>query len=74
MNHHIQTFYKDGHLHRDDGPAIIWHDGEEHWFQDGKRHRDSGPAIVRKDGSVEYYIQGEQVSPDDFNFKLLQKI
>lgn len=62
MNYNIQTFYFDGYLHRQDGPAIIWHDGEEHWFYYGYRHRTDGPAIVRKDGTVEYYLHGEIVT------------
>jgi len=29
-------FNKKGQLHRTDGPAKIWKDGEKHWFIDGK--------------------------------------
>ncbi len=39
-------YYKDGVLHRDDGPAIVGRDGYEAWFKDGKSHREDGPAII----------------------------
>ena len=28
-------FYKDGALHRTDGPAVIWSDGRKEWWEDG---------------------------------------
>lgn len=40
--------------HRRGGPAIIFPDGEEHYFIHGIRHRDGGPAIIHKNG-YQYY-------------------
>jgi len=38
-----------GSLHRIDGPAKEWADGEKQWYQNGVRHRDDGPAIENED-------------------------
>src|SRR5208282_4000465 len=34
-----------GKLHREDGPAIIFPDGDTSWFYLGVLHRTDGPAI-----------------------------
>ena len=59
--HHIrddgeERWYKDGMLHRDNGPAIIWANGTEGWFQYDMHHREDGPAIVSTVNEHEYYI------------------
>jgi protein associated with RNAse G/E len=41
-----------GKYHREDGPAIIYHDGTESWYINRKLHRTDGPAIYGNDGSV----------------------
>ena len=43
-------WFQDGKLHRLDGPAIEWANGDEHWYQEGKLHRLDGPAIEYADG------------------------
>ena len=40
-----KQWFKDGALHREDGPAIEREDGHKEWFINGKRHRVDGPAI-----------------------------
>jgi hypothetical protein len=42
------TFYYDGDdlLHRTDGPAREFSNGECEWFVHGKRHREDGPAVT----------------------------
>ena len=66
-----ESYYRDGDLHRLDGPAVIERDPktgivirEEYW-RDSKRHRDGGPAITWRDpatGTVtweSYWCNGE---------------
>ena len=55
-------WYKNGRLHREDGPAIEYHDGGcgSEWFLNGKRHREDGPAIIWPSGQYWYL--------DDFPF------
>lgn len=31
---------RDGQLHREDGPAVIYPNGTQHWFHDGWLHRE----------------------------------
>ena len=60
-----EFYYRDGKIHRDDGPAWIFRyaDGSvlsEEYYRDGKIHRDDGPAwsFHTADGSVwreDYY-------------------
>jgi hypothetical protein len=62
-------YYKDGTtsksydwtkvLHRIDGPAVEYTNGNRIWYIDGKRHKTDGPAMVFADGSREWYVNGE---------------
>jgi len=47
-----------GHLHRVDGPAAEWSDGEQKWFYNGSLHRFDGPAVSRPDGYERWMIHG----------------
>jgi len=42
--------YKNGKVHRDDGPAIEHSDGAKLWYKNGKMHRDDGPAVQNENG------------------------
>ena len=57
----MQTYkyYRNGKLHRDDGPAIIRPDGTQEWYKEGKLHRDDGPAIVYISGVKYWYKEGK---------------
>lgn len=48
-----RAWWRNGKLHREDGPAREWGDGEREWWRDGKRHREDGPAIEGADGARE---------------------
>ena len=53
-------------LHRENGPAIEWHDGTKSWWQNGRRHRTDGPAIVYAVGRKEWFINGGLMSEAEF--------
>ena len=64
----------DGKQHRIGGPAVTWSDGCMVWYVDGKRHREDGPAVMwpcssggMDGGYREWWINGEQMSEDEFN-------
>ena len=67
---HDKYYYKDGTtstiydgskiLHRVDGPAIEWADGEKWWYFDGKLHRVDGPAVEREDGSASWWVDDKR--------------
>jgi hypothetical protein len=40
-----KCWYQDDKLHRVDGPAMEWSDGDRAWYQDGRLHRVDGPAV-----------------------------
>ncbi len=48
-------YYKDGNLHREDGPACEYDDGTKSWYLNGDRHREDGPAIEWGNGHREWY-------------------
>ena len=55
-------YYKDKemkNLHREDGAAIEWKDGDKSWYLNGKRHREDGPAIEWNTGSKEWWLNGK---------------
>ena len=59
-----------GEPHRLDGPAIIFADGEEHWYQNGKRHRIDGPAITFASGVCFWYLDGIHYTKTEHRRKL----
>jgi hypothetical protein len=52
---------ENGYLHREDGPAVIFSDGEQAWFYHGKRHREDGPAIEFPNGIKFWYYNGKEM-------------
>ena len=58
----------DGKPHRDgDLPAMVWKDGEQHWYKNGKIHRDGLlPAIIRPDGTMRWFEHGKFTGDQDF--------
>jgi len=52
-------WYKEGKLHREDGPAIEFVSGEKRWYKEGKCHREGGPAIEYINGGKYWYKEGK---------------
>ena len=57
--HRIKRWFKDGVMHRDDGPTIIYPDGKQVWYKYNRRHRDDGPAVIYPNGDQFWYKEGE---------------
>lgn len=53
-----KTWYLNGKLHREDGPAIESVNGDKSWWINGWLHREDGPACEWKDGSKTWYKDG----------------
>ena len=54
-------YYKDPNytiLHRENGPAIEYANGNKEWYLSGKLHREDGPAIEYSNGDKEWYLNG----------------
>jgi hypothetical protein len=45
-------------FHRDDGPAVVYTNGEQYWYKHGVIHREGGPAIIKSDGTEEWICNG----------------
>ena len=60
----------DGKLHREDGPAVEYTDGNKFWFLNDKRHRVDGPAIEWADGGKEWYLNNKRHREDGPAFEL----
>lgn len=56
--YHYVAWTLRGRLHRQDGPAVIYDDGNYEWYCHGQVHRDNGPA-VKHDGKHEWYQHDE---------------
>ncbi len=56
----MQTYLdENGQLHKLDGPALIYVNGDKSWYKHGRRHRIDGPAIEWKK-VVEWYFEGKK--------------
>jgi hypothetical protein len=62
-----RSWYQNGSLQREDGPAIEYADGGKSWYQNDKLHRLDGPAIEDADGGKEWYIEGKELTEEEFN-------
>jgi hypothetical protein len=54
-----KVWYKDGKLHREDGPAFEYVDGSTFWYLNGECHRTDGPALELASGSKSWWINGK---------------
>ena len=50
----IFYYNENNKLHREDGPAIEYVDGDKWWYKNEKLHREDGPAM-EYDGYKEYW-------------------
>ena len=63
-------WYLNGHLHREDGPAIEYSDGDKYWYLNGQCHREDGPAIEYSSGSKAWFLNDIQHTEEDYNKKM----
>lgn len=56
--HNGKMYSANKKLHRYDGPAIEWNNGDKEWHINGKRHRIDGPAIEYANGTKKWYLFG----------------
>jgi hypothetical protein len=56
----VSYYNEKGKLHRLNGPATEWADGNKAWFINNKLHRLDGPAIEWADGTKQWYYNGKR--------------
>jgi len=59
-----KEWWKNGELHRLDGPALESICGTKEWYQNGLRHRLDGPAIEYASGS-KFWFQYDKLHRED---------
>ncbi len=63
-------YNKNGVLHRDHGPAIIYTTGAAFYYKNGKCHRVDGPAVTWTRGGgetqSEYWLNDTQVTREEW--------
>ena len=60
-----KSWYLNGKLHREDGPAYEGANGTKSWYLNGKRHREDGPAVEYANGSKFWYLNDEEVTEEE---------
>ena len=66
FNNGTRCWYLNGHLHREDGPAIEHADGSRCWYLNSERHREDGPAIEYPDGTGWWFLNDEEYTEKEF--------
>jgi hypothetical protein len=58
----------DGLIHREDGPAVEYDNGDKSWMVHGERHRLDGPAVVfhHSPERNQYWINGQMYTEGEF--------
>lgn len=56
----IKTWYLNGVVHKEYGPAVIYPSGSQYWIQNGEYHRENGPAVIQANGQQEWYRNGKR--------------
>jgi hypothetical protein len=54
-----KSWWLNGKLHREDGPAIEEADGSKYWYLNGKIHREDGPAVEYANGYKTWHLNGK---------------
>ena len=60
-------YYLNDKLHRIDGPAVEYTNGDKVWWINGQLHRIDGPAVEWADGRKYWYINGAEHTEKEFN-------
>jgi hypothetical protein len=61
-----EEWYLNGKRHRKDGPAVKNEGGFKAWYFNGKLHREDGPAIEFSDNKTEWYLDGVELTKEEF--------
>ncbi len=61
------VWYKNGRMHRDDGPAFVIDEKNCEWWVNGQLHREDGPAILSEACGNHWYIKGKELTEAEFD-------
>ena len=54
-----KSWYLNGKLHREDGPAVEWSNGDKLWYLNGEQHREDGPAVEYAAGDKFWFLNNK---------------
>ena len=77
FKHEIEVFvWKNSQqkLHRLDGPAVEYADGDKRWYLNGEYHRVDGPAREFSNGDKYWYLNGKELTKEEHSEKTQSKI
>ena len=60
----VTIWFVDGQIHKQDGPAMIFPDGDKVWFDHDKKHRIDGPAFIGNNGKHEWWINEVHITEE----------
>jgi hypothetical protein len=60
-----KSWFLNGKLHREDGPAIEGSGGAKFWYLNDKFHREDGPAIEYYNGDKSWYLDGKKLTEQE---------
>ena len=66
----VSFFNNAGAVHRTDGPAVIYSDGNALWYQNGLLHRTDGPAVMLSSGIGHWFLSGCELTQAEFNQRI----
>jgi NTP pyrophosphatase (non-canonical NTP hydrolase) len=52
-------------LHREDGPAVEYSNGDKRWYLNDELHREDGPAVEYADGTKYWWLNGKAVTEEE---------
>ena len=68
------TWYLNGKLHREYGPAVERNNGSKAWYLNNRLHREDGPAIEDVDGNKKWFLHGVELTESEFNAKVKKEM
>jgi hypothetical protein len=69
-NNGDKSWFLNGKLHREDGPAVEWSDGSKFWYLNNKQHREDGPAVEYNNGTKCWFLNDERLTEEEFNERM----
>ena len=67
-----KSWYLNGLLHRENGPAVEYDNGDKEWYLNDQLHRENGPALEFANGIKSWRLNGKYYNESDY-WKELQK-
>jgi len=60
----------EGQLHRGNGPAVEYVNGDKFWYIEDQFHRLDGSAVEFRNGGKFWYVKGYYYTEEEFNLEI----